>query len=308
MQFNKNEELVIHLQSSSQMPKELSEIGEKNKSLLGLNEEQKKAVSFDGKHLLVLAGAGTGKTKTIIARALYLLEHGISPSKILILSFTRKSANEIVSRIELLNNKSIGITGQTFHSWCMNIIKSNPNAFHCEEYTCLDEDDRESAVKLLCGKKFKDKDNKRISPIKIIDVYSYAKNAKCSLSEAMRVKAYDNGNMDSLKEKIAKNKSIYEDIIKKYISYKKGHNYIDYDDILSIVAVRLKQDLNLAHLVTQKYEHILVDEMQDTNPLQYELLSSFYNNCHLFCVGDDAQSIYGFREQILKLFIILLVS
>lgn len=295
MQFNKNEELVIHLQSSSQMPKELSEIGEKNKSLLGLNEEQKKAVSFDGKHLLVLAGAGTGKTKTIIARALYLLEHGISPSKILILSFTRKSANEIVSRIELLNNKSIGITGQTFHSWCMNIIKSNPNAFHCEEYTCLDEDDRESAVKLLCGKKFKDKDNKRISPIKIIDVYSYAKNAKCSLSEAMRVKAYDNGNMDSLKEKIAKNKSIYEDIIKKYISYKKGHNYIDYDDILSIVAVRLKQDLNLAHLVTQKYEHILVDEMQDTNPLQYELLSSFYNNCHLFCVGDDAQSIYGFR-------------
>lgn len=114
--------------------------------------KSKKSSFFDGKHLLVLAGAGTGKTKTIIARALYLLEHGISPSKILILSFTRKSANEIVSRIELLNNKSIGITGQTFHSWCMNIIKSNPNAFHCEEYTCLDEDDRESAVKLLCGK------------------------------------------------------------------------------------------------------------------------------------------------------------
>lgn len=295
MQLGKNENLKTCLQSSSQMPKELFEIEGKNKSLSGLNEEQKKAVSFDGKHLLVLAGAGTGKTKTIVARALYLLEHGISPSKILILSFTRKSANEIVNRIELLHHKSIGITGQTFHSWCMNIIKSNPNYFHCEEYTCLDEDDRESAVKLLCGKKFKDKDDKRISPIKIIDVYSYAKNAKCPLSEAMRVKVYDNGDKESLKDKIAKNKSIYEDIIKKYISYKKEHNYIDYDDILSIVAVRLKQDLNLAQFVTQKYEHILVDEMQDTNPLQYELLSSFYNNCHLFCVGDDAQSIYGFR-------------
>lgn len=97
MQLGKNENLTTCLQSSSQMPKELFEIEGKNKSLSGLNEEQKKAVSFDGKHLLVLAGAGTGKTKTIVARALYLLEHGISPSKILILSFTRKSANVFIT-------------------------------------------------------------------------------------------------------------------------------------------------------------------------------------------------------------------
>lgn len=289
---NNLEENTDNTQSKDIFP---YEIDEKNKSLLGLNEEQKKAVSFTGKHLLVLAGAGTGKTKTIISRALYLLEQGVAPSKILILSFTRKSADEIVSRIELLNTKSIGITGQTFHSWCMNIIKSNPNIFHCEEYTCLDEDDRESAVKLLCGKNFKDKDDKRVSPAKIIEVYSYAKNAKCSLSEAMRVKVYDNGDVESLKNKIFKNKFVYEDIIKEYILYKKKHNYIDYDDILSIVSTVLKRDPEVAKFISLKYEHILVDEMQDTNPLQYELLSSFYDNCHIFCVGDDAQSIYGFR-------------
>lgn len=263
--------------------------------LSNLNEEQKRAVCFAGKHLLVLAGAGTGKTKTIISRAVYLLEQGVSPSKILILSFTRKSANEIVNRIKLLNSKSIGLTGQTFHSWCMSIIKSNPNIFQCESATCLDEDDKESAIKLLCGKNFKDKDAKRVSPDKIIDVYSYAMNAKCSLSEAIRVKVYDNGDYESVKNRISKNKSVYEYIIRKYILYKKEHNYIDYDDILSIVSTVLKNRKDISQFISSKYEHILIDEMQDTNPLQYELLSSFYDNCHLFCVGDDAQSIYGFR-------------
>lgn len=243
----------------------------------------------------MLAGAGTGKTKTIISRALHLVNKGVSPSKILILSFTRKSAYEIVSRIKSLNAKSIGITGQTFHSWCMGIIKSNPNIFECSNSTCLDEEDRESAIKLLCGKKFKDKDDNKISPALIVNIYSYSLNAKCSLSESIRVKAYDNGNINLLKDQIEKNKPIYEDIIKKYITYKQEHNYIDYDDILKIVAVGLKKNPNIAQFIASRYEHILVDEMQDTNPLQYELLSSFYDYCHLFCVGDDAQSIYGFR-------------
>lgn len=90
-----------------------------------LNEQQKKAATFEGKHLLVLAGAGTGKTRTIIARAKNLIKSGINPKKILILSFTRKSANEIVERIasELPETQSEGLTGSTFHSWCMSIIK-----------------------------------------------------------------------------------------------------------------------------------------------------------------------------------------
>lgn len=260
-----------------------------------LNEEQHIAASFSGKHLLVIAGAGTGKTKTIIARAQYLIEQGISPTNILILSFTRKSAGEIAERIKAGCNNSAGLTGHTFHSWCMSLIKSNPSIFGFTNATCLDEEDRESAIKLLCGKNFKDQDDRRIPPYSVVEVYSYAKNTKCSLSKALQVKVYDNEESDFVKEKILKNKPLYEDIIRKYILYKKEHNYIDYDDILSIVSAGLKNNPRKAEQLSSQYKHILVDEMQDTNPLQYELLSSFYSNSHLFCVGDDAQSIYGFR-------------
>ena len=128
-------------------------------ALYGLNQEQINAVMYKGKHLLVLAGAGTGKTKTIISRARYLIDSGVAPHRILILSFTRKSANEIVGRIKSHNNNLQGLSGQTFHSWCFSIIKSNPSVFNNHNFTCLDEEDRESAIKLLCGKNFKDNDN-----------------------------------------------------------------------------------------------------------------------------------------------------
>ena len=127
-----------------------------------LNEQQKQAVTFSGKHLLVLAGAGTGKTRTIIERALYLIRSGVPAYRIMILSFTRKSAREIVERIRMQTDNTLaeGLTGQTFHSWCMSVIKNNPDIFAQSDYTILDEDDRESCFKLLCGKRYKDKDGK----------------------------------------------------------------------------------------------------------------------------------------------------
>jgi len=262
-----------------------------------LNEEQLKAVEFKGKHLLVLAGAGTGKTQTIISRARHLIEQGVSPQHILILSFTRKSAQEIVERIKAVshNIKASGLVGRTFHSWCMDIIKNNPDVFQQHSYTVIDREDQEGAFKLLCGKHYKDEDNRRISPSLLIEVYSYAINTKCNLTESIRVKAYDNQKSDEVYESIEKNKYLYEDIIKKYLRYKNERNYIDYDDILNIVAQGLKKNKEAQKFISSKLNYILVDEMQDTNPLQYELLSSFYENCSLFCVGDDAQSIYGFR-------------
>ena len=98
--------------------------------LSSLNEEQQKAVTFSGKHALVIAGAGTGKTRTIIHRAVYLLSQGVRPDKILILSFTRKSAREIVERIKQFQDagSTLNLSGQTFHSWCSQIIKNNPQA------------------------------------------------------------------------------------------------------------------------------------------------------------------------------------
>ncbi len=277
-----------------------------------LNKEQREAVEFGGKHLLVLAGAGTGKTKTIIERAKYLVEHGVNASRIVILSFTRKSAREIASRIKMgLDNKILAkdITGQTFHSWCMGIIKNNPEIFAQSECTVLDEDDVRSCFKLLAGRNFKK--NTGVRPEDISKVYSYVVNTLCSLSEAIRVKMFDNMPFESdankspeeneehykeaLRKKIENIKPVFEKIIRAYMAYKAEHRYMDYDDILNVVSKALKRNEVIRNLIAGRYDHILVDEMQDTNPLQYELLSSFYEKCHLFCVGDDAQSIYAFR-------------
>lgn len=117
-------------------------------------------------------------------------------------------------------------------------------------------------------------------------------NAQCSLSDAIRMKMYNNApatlNVDDDNE-------VLKGVIVMYLDYKRSRKYIDYDDILLIVSKYLKRNEELRKHIAGLYDHILVDEMQDTNPLQYELLSSFYDDCHLFCVGDDAQSIYAFR-------------
>ena len=264
-----------------------------------LNEQQGYAATYDGKHLMVIAGAGTGKTRTIIARASYLIRKGVPGRRILILSFTRKSSREIVERIKSqLNSGAVnGLSGRTSHSWCMDMIKNNPTVFKQHDYTVVDEDDRIAAFKLICGKNFKDKEHRTVKPESIVEVYSYAVNAMCPLSEAMRVKLYDNAPKEdeSAQKSIELNKPLYADVIKKYIEYKLERRYIDYDDILSIVAKGLKANDKARDFISSKYDHILVDEVQDTNPLQYYLLSNFYQNCHLFCVGDDAQSIYAFR-------------
>lgn len=161
-----------------------------------LNEQQKYAATFNGKHLLVLAGAGTGKTRTIIARAKHLIQSGVNPKRILILSFTRKSAAEIVERIstELPSTKSEGLIGSTFHSWCMGIIQNNPDIFPQASYTLLDREDQESCFRLLCGRKWghKNKNDEKVAPKSIVDIYSYMANAQCSLSDAIRMKMYNN--------------------------------------------------------------------------------------------------------------------
>lgn len=261
-----------------------------------LNPQQRAAAEFQGKHLLVLAGAGTGKTRTIIARARHLIQNGVDPSRILILSFTRKSANEIVSRIalEFSGRQSEGLQGLTFHSWCMSIIKSNPHIFPQANFTVLDEDDRQSCIKLICGRSWRGKkqNGRRLKPEEIIAVYSYAVNAMCPLSQAIRMVMFDNAPDDM---DVEAERQIVEGVIKLYLEYKKNRRYIDYDDILLIVSKYLQRHEPLRSQISSLYDHILIDEMQDTNPLQYELLSSFLDRCHLFCVGDDAQSIYAFR-------------
>lgn len=264
-----------------------------------LNAEQHKAATFDGRHLLVLAGAGTGKTRTIIARARHLLKSGVPENRILILSFTRKSAREIVERIKMqMHNITSGsLKGQTFHSWCMEIIQSHPQIFTQSDHTLLDEEDARSCMKLICGTNARDYAGHMISPAKVYEIYSYCMNTRTPLSEVMRLKLYDSTqyNDEKINRLIQQNKPIYEMFISRYILHKRERRYLDYDDLLSVIARGLKNNPEAREFIASKYDHILIDEMQDTNPLQYELLSNFYEHCHLFCVGDDAQSIYAFR-------------
>ena len=259
-----------------------------------LNRRQYAAATYEGRNLLVLAGAGTGKTRTIIARAKYLIDKGVNPSRILILSFTRKSAKEIVGRLRAsVARDARALKGQTFHSWCMEMIEQNPSVFNFGHFTVIDEEDRQSAFRLVCGRHFK-KSN-FINPDQLAEVYSYAVNARCNLTAALSLRLF-NGRMDEdTRKRILERLPVFQEVIRKYLAFKAERRYLDYDDILQKVAVGLSKNPQAAKFMAEAYDHILVDEMQDTNPLQYLLLSSFWGRCNLFCVGDDAQSIYGFR-------------
>jgi len=263
-----------------------------------LNDSQRKAVEYNGKHLLVLAGAGTGKTHTIISRAAYLIANGVQGKRIQILSFTRKSASEIIERVNSMFRDSKDakqLNGSTFHVWCMAIIKTNPKVFKVSDYTVIDREDQLGIFKLICGRNPKVIEETRLNASTLLDLYSFARNTRKNITETVRFKFLNNSIEEKANKEIEKIKPYLASVFSTYESKKRERKYLDYDDILNVVAIGLKNNKEARDFITSQYDHILVDEMQDTNPLQWELLSSFQEKCCLFCVGDDAQSIYAFR-------------
>ena len=231
-----------------------------------VSEVQREGILHTGSPLLLLAGAGSGKTRVIIARAAYLLEKGIRPGRIIILSFTRKSAREIAERVkaEISIKEKASLTGQTFHSWCYELIKSNPSVFRESSYSLIDEDDVESIFRYTFPK-----DSSSPLPIKgkdISDVYSFMVNTKKSLSDAIRMKMRRTYPERELDEYIKKYAVHYRNAIESYVRYKASHHYLDYDDLLYVVARTLRTNDKAREYITRRYEHILIDEMQDTNP------------------------------------------
>ncbi len=248
-----------------------------------LNDSQRHAATAPATHTLVLAGAGCGKTKTIIARAAYLISSGTRPERIQILTFTRRSASEIVERVRLtIGDSSKGLRASTFHTWCTSLLHRNPIAFGFKSFTIIDRDDQLQLFRILRGKKAK---AQFLTAAELCDLYSYARNTRSSLDKALLKKF---PNFHPQKEHIAT-------VMKHYEERKRARNYFDYDDILDIVARGIAQYPDVCAWIGSQYDHILVDEMQDTNPIQWELLQPLTNFAKLFCVGDDAQSIYGFR-------------
>ncbi|MCT7629749.1 ATP-dependent helicase [Aliarcobacter butzleri] len=251
--------------------------------LISLNDSQKIAAQHVDGPLLILAGAGSGKTKTITTRLAFLISIGIDPSSILTLTFTNKAATEMRERAFSFLDSSKIFTPPllcTFHKFGLLFLK-----FHMSElerknnFIIIDTDDKKRILKSI---------NKEIPSALLASEVSKYKNSLMSPSEVKATAQL------KLYQEIAQ---IYED----YENYLEKNNLVDFDDLLLLPYKILKNNENLAKQISQKYQYIMVDEYQDTNELQYRLLRLLCSSHNNLCVvGDDDQSIYGWRGATIK--------
>ena len=247
-----------------------------------LNKEQLEAVKHMDGPCLVMAGAGSGKTSVLTSRIAYLIENGVWPSNILAITFTNKAAKEMRERVQNIVGQTKSFIG-TFHSFGVKVIRENPEAVGLTpNFTIIDADDALSVIKKIL--KEKNLDSKKFSPYYIRNRISFLKNEMLSMVEIERTM---NTPIDKIVVEVYK---VYEETLSK-------SNVVDFDDLL-LKPVKLFMDSNeILDRYQEHYPYILIDEYQDTNPVQYKLsklLSSKYRN--IFVVGDMNQSIYSFRQ------------
>ena len=248
-----------------------------------LNKTQEEAVNFKDGACLVLAGAGSGKTRVITERIVKLISDGVSPHNILAITFTNKAAGEMKSRIEEeLGSISSDIFIGTFHSFGLKIIRENLEELNLKRnLTIIDTEDQNTIIKKIL--KDLNKDPKEYPPRYIKNKISFAKNEMLSPEEYSKF-------MFSPLERTA------VEVYKKYDETLKTNNSVDFDDLLLLPVKLFKEKKEVLNSYQEHYKYILVDEYQDTNSVQYELcrlLSKKYNN--IFVVGDIDQGIYSFR-------------
>ena len=254
-----------------------------------LNPAQREAVESVEGPVLVIAGAGSGKTRTLTTRLAYLVSQGIPAERILLLTFTRKAAREMITRAEALVGNSCGkVQGGTFHSLCHYMLRQygyllgfSPN------FTVLDRGDSEDLLNLLKNS-LGFPGAKRHAPKKetLASILSKIKNQGKTLEEIITT---EYPNFVDLIPQI-------ERLFKEYELYKREHQLMDYDDLLINWLTILKDYPQAREEVGKRYNYIMVDEYQDTNLLQGEIvvyMASSHRN--VMAVGDDSQSIYGFR-------------
>ena len=247
----------------------------------GLNDEQKKAVEHIEGPCLILAGAGSGKTKVLTTRIANMINEGIYSGNILAITFTNKAAKEMRDRVNNVVKDNYAFVG-TFHSFGLKVIRENYHLLGLNKnFTIIDSDDVTSIIKKIT--KDLGYDPKDYTPGYIKNKISFIKNEMLSDSEA---------------EKFLKDP--YEQVaVKVYYEYNKvlkRNNAVDFDDLLKLPVELFQSNEKVLDNYQEKYRYILIDEYQDTNEVQYKLvklLASKYRN--LFVVGDAAQSIYGFR-------------
>ena len=254
-----------------------------------LNPAQLQAATHADGPLLIIAGAGTGKTRTLVYRVAHLLEKGVRPERILLLTFTRRSAQEMLGRAErLVGSASRGVHGGTFHATAHRLLRRfGQSAGLPADFTIMDQSDAEDLMQLSRAKLgFSDKKKRFPKKSTLHHVYSRHVNTEIPVPAILNE---DYPQYREFEEEFAK-------IFADYTSRKSERNLVDYDDLLLFWAMLVEQGGPLADKIAALYDHILVDEYQDTNQLQARILRGMCRtHSNITVVGDDAQSIYSFR-------------
>ena len=258
--------------------------------LNGLNPQQREAVLHLDGPLMIIAGAGSGKTKVLTTRIAHLMANGVDSFKILALTFTNKAAKEMKERVEkiLINREARNLYIGTFHSVFARILRAEaPRVGYPTAFTIYDTDDAKSVLKTVINELHLD--DKIYKPATVYNRISSAKNALVTAEEY--AKDFGLQQEDARANRLA--------IAQIYTAYAKRcfkNGAMDFDDLLLQFYLILKNHPDALHKYQHKFSHIMIDEYQDTNPAQYEiikLLGAMHEN--VCVVGDDAQSIYAFR-------------
>jgi DNA helicase-2/ATP-dependent DNA helicase PcrA len=253
-----------------------------------LNREQLAVVMHPGGPMLVLAGAGSGKTRTVVYRVARLLEEGVPPSAILMLTFTNRAAREMLSRVEALLGRAATVMGGTFHAVGNRILRRYGQLLGYDpNFTILDREDAQELMGQAAAELSpQGLEVRRPGPAVLLEVYSLVINTGASVAEVLA----------SRFPQFHQDEDYLQRVFRRYLQRKRQAQLMDYDDLLLNWLLLLRQHPQVRQALAERFQHILVDEYQDTNRLQAEIVDLLLGGQrNLMVVGDDAQSIYAFR-------------
>ncbi len=254
-----------------------------------LNAAQYEAATAMEGPLLIIAGAGTGKTRTLVYRVAHLIDQGVDPRSILLLTFTRRAAEEMLRRASLLiDSRCSQVAGGTFHSFANLVLRiSGRHLGLSPSFTIMDRTDSEDVIQLIRAEMGLNAKDKRFPRKQTVgEIFSMSLNKQIGLADLLELE---------YPHLVEVNFELSE-LFERYVSYKRSKSLLDYDDLLTLLRDLLAHHPEARERLSNTYRFIMVDEYQDTNHLQAEivrLLAATHDNVAV--VGDDAQSIYSFR-------------
>src|ERR1043165_2882121 len=254
-----------------------------------LNEQQLAAVMAPPGPMLIIAGAGSGKTRTLTYRVAYLLENGVDARNILLLTFTNKAARQMLDRVtNLLPVDAAGIWGGTFHSIGNRMLRRHGSALgYSSGFTIMDREDQKDLIVTVVASSGIDPKEMRFPKADVLaDIFSFVVNTERPMEELLAEKfPYFLPLLDKI-----------QDVRERYEKKKKETNSMDFTDLLQKTLLMVQQHERIAEIYRRQFQFILVDEYQDTNKIQADLVDLLArDHRNLMVVGDDAQSIYSWR-------------